>query len=68
MEEYIIRIIKERDELREKFEKLNSFLNQSVKPNLTEYQLDLLYRQRNIMRDYLEVLTIRIGNEIKLEK
>lgn len=54
------RLLKERADLNEKIEKLIAFLNSDKINTISNEQLGLLYRQRNIMIKYLEILDTRI--------
>jgi len=61
MEEYQERVVKEREELNEKLEKLNSFIEGKGFNDLKPEDRDLLQRQRAVMRRYVQILTKRIN-------
>lgn len=64
----LLRVLKEREELDARLEKLSNFLrDQELKTKLNPADLDLLFRQRSIMTEYSDILSAWIerfeGNE-----
>ena len=59
MEEYKLRVIKEKEELEEKYNKLVNFLNNEAFKVKEEQFMDLTM-QKDIMKSYLTILEIRI--------
>ncbi len=63
------RLVQERAELSEKFEKLRSFVESDDIRGIDPLNRDLLLTQANVMQSYLGVLSIRIGlNSSKVEE
>jgi len=60
MEDYQIRVIKERDELKEKIEKLDIFYRSNKFDSLDDINQNHLIRQLEYMQGYLEILSERI--------
>lgn len=58
--DWLERLIEERDELREKVTKLNTFLMSDKVKNITKKQLELLKQQEQYMFNYLHILNLRI--------
>lgn len=65
MPEYVERMIKERDELQDKINKINSFYNGYIYESLSLEQKILLTKQQGAMEMYLHYLNLRIVNEQK---
>lgn len=63
MEDYIVRMIEERDQLNERLRKLFIFRTSEKFYTLTRKQKFLLNEQFDAMRRYEDVLTRRIENE-----
>lgn len=67
MEDWYIRLKKERTELHEKIERLKTFLYENEKGTgkiiIDEYRIYLLYSQLNAMQQYLAILDERIALE-----
>ena len=63
-ETFYERLIRERDELAEKVDKLSSFLSNSTKAKQIsgETQYSLLIMQRHYMNEYLTILNKRIDD------
>lgn len=62
MQDYQQRVVEELAELSKRFENLNSFLNGGRSLSVPLPELRRLYRQRQIMRMYWDVLNERIEN------
>ena len=62
MEAYQKRIIKEKEELDKKIEKLTTFLDKGMFVKLTKDDVGLLRTQHSIMLAYRTVLKMRIAN------
>jgi hypothetical protein len=54
------RLLNEKTELAARLDKLNDFLKSPNADTVGEEHLDLLYRQQQIMQDYLNILVKRI--------
>ncbi len=55
------RVVKEQKQLSNKINKLMSFIQDFSKiKNVSDYELDLLKKQLNVMVDYEEILTKRL--------
>lgn len=63
MKMYQRRLLDERNELKEKIEKLVKFINSSKFDELLNEQKDLLSDQVNVMKQYFEILDKRINLE-----
>lgn len=67
MEDWYIRLKKERTELHEKIERLKTFLYENERGTrkiiIDEYRIYLLYSQLNAMQQYLAILDERIALE-----
>lgn len=63
MEDYIVRMIEERDQLNERMRKLFTFRTSEKFYTLTRRQKNLINNQLDVMRSYETVLTERIENE-----
>ena len=61
MEDFKKRLIVEREELDDKLAKLGAFIGSPSFENLDERNRELLVSQRGAMRQYLDILTERIG-------
>jgi hypothetical protein len=70
MEDYQQRVIKEKEELDEKLEKLHKFIMSDIFNKIQTEQKGLLIRQRRVMDEYSAILKERIelfkSNENKL--
>lgn len=66
--EFIQRIQNERAELSIKLANLVKFFDTDVYKNLSDYQQELLVHQEEAMSDYLEILDLRIANELQILK
>lgn len=66
--EFIQRIQNERAELSIKLANLVKFFDTDVYENLSDYQQELLVQQCEAMSDYLEILDLRIANELQILK
>lgn len=64
-EPFILRMIEEQDELKERIVKLNVFLKCNKFNELDDYQKSLLIRQREAMCVYFETLCARLALNIK---
>jgi hypothetical protein len=63
MEPHQLRVVVERDELKDKLDKLNAFINSDKFTELVETEEQhRLMRQANLMSSYLDVLNERILN------
>ena len=63
MEDWQMRVIEERDQLKERFEKLDRFINADALFSALPFpSRTLLIRQRYHMSCYLEVLTTRVDS------
>jgi len=62
MDDWKDRLIKERDDLKEKIQNLEYFLQTNESFNISEIQYSLLNVQLAIMRSYSDCLTFRIHN------
>jgi len=62
MDDWKDRLIKERDDLKEKIQNLEYFLQTNESFNISEIQYSLLNVQLAIMRSYSDCLTLRIHN------
>ena len=60
---YIARMVNEYNELKERREKLGVFFTSPIFSKLTDEKKDLLYRQYDVIEDYLDVLDDRIKLE-----
>lgn len=67
MEDWYIRLEKERTELHEKIKRLKTFLYENERGTgkiiIDEYRIYLLYSQLNAMQQYLAILDERIALE-----
>lgn len=61
LEQYAERLIKERDELNVKVDKLISFLDSDKIHKMSSRDVELLRSQLELMSGYLQILNIRIG-------
>ena len=61
IEQYAERLIKERDELNVKVDKLISFLDSDKIHKMSSGDVELLRSQLELMSGYLQILNIRIG-------
>lgn len=66
--EFIQRIQNERAELSIKLANLNKFFETDIYSNLSNYQQELLVQQSDAMSEYLEILGLRIVNELQILK
>jgi len=64
MEDYKERLIKERDELKEKFIKLVEFINSEKFYELSANNKQVLKNQKIIMELYLSVLNMRVFEDV----
>ena len=62
MSDFKTRLIQERDELREKYQKLSEFMCSSQFPALEQVHRDLLQQQHCHMNGYLLTLNQRLDN------
>ena len=67
MEQYQVRVIKERDDLKKKIDKLEDFISPkdrdySIIGSLSILEISRLVKQRNIMESYLDILNQRISD------
>lgn len=60
MQDYILRMQHEREELSEKFSKLNVMLVEPKGVKLTRPEKHLMYEQLHCMEKYIEILDVRI--------
>ena len=60
--EWKTRVFEEREAIEYKIGRLESFLDSSSSESLDKKQLQLLRTQLEIMKDYSEILTIRMEN------
>ena len=60
MSDFKIRLLEERDQLLERTNKLDAFLDSDTFENISEFQANLLLLQYDHMCDYLECLNLRI--------
>jgi hypothetical protein len=60
--EWKARVFEEREAIEYKIGRLESFLDSSNSESLDKKQLQLLRTQLEIMKDYSEILTIRMEN------
>lgn len=60
---YVARMVNEYNELKERREKLGVFFTSPIFSKLPDEKKDLLYRQYDVMEDYLDVLDDRIKLE-----
>lgn len=67
MEDFVKRMIVEKEELKERIDKLNKFMNTEVYERLSDYESELLNNQLATMEEYLKLLSCRIGLYIKSE-
>lgn len=67
MEDFVKRMIIEKEELKERIDKLNNFMNTEVYERLSDYESELLNNQLATMEEYLKLLSCRIGLYIKSE-
>lgn len=71
MEDFVKRMIKERDELKERIDKAEKFYHEvdnSLSIYLSEFEMECLNEQIGYMKDYLKVLNTRIGFYAKIEE
>ena len=68
MEDFKQRLVKEREELKERTDKLHNFLSSQTFMNLDVKQKDLLRDQYTIMTQYLNVLKLRIDITLTKEE
>lgn len=66
--EFIKRIQNERAELSIKVENLSKFFETSIFAGLSDYQQELLRQQDDAMSEYLDILDLRIDNELQILK
>jgi hypothetical protein len=66
--EFIQRIQNERAELSIKLANLNKFFETDIYSDLSSYQQELLVQQSDAMSEYLEILDLRIANELQILK
>lgn len=62
MQDYQLRVIKERDDLLEKIKKLTTFLMSDASSQVSAEEKDKMWRQLNIMLAYGNVLSVRIDS------
>ena len=67
MEDFVKRMIIEKEELKERIDKLNKFMNTEVYGGLSDYESELLNNQLATMEEYLKLLSCSIGLYIKSE-
>ena len=67
MEDFVKRMIIEKEELKERIDKLNNFMNTEVYERLSDYESELLNNQLAVMEEYLKLLSCRVGLYIKSE-
>lgn len=60
MKEHELRVVKELDELEEKYAALGEFIRGGIFKKLSAIEQDLLNRQRDVMFSYILVLAERI--------
>ncbi len=59
--EFVLRMIEELADLRKKYEKLYAYLGTNSAKTLNECETYLLYRQKDIMLEYIKVLEARLA-------
>lgn len=59
MEDFIQRLKTEKEELKERLEKLGTFINSPRYPKLNELHRKLLKQQHTVMTELLDILSIR---------
>lgn len=64
MQDYKLRVIKERDDLLEKIKKLTTFLMSDASTHVSTEEKDRMWRQLYAMLSYGNVLSERIGSFI----
>lgn len=64
MQDYQLRVIKERDDLLEKIKKLTTFLMSDASSQVSVEEKDKMWCQLNIMLSYGNVLSVRIDSFI----
>lgn len=67
MKEWVARLFEEKRELEERVNKLDAFLKVQKIP-LTEKQRELMTKQLDAMRNYLDILVERIELESEMSK
>ena len=67
MEDFVKRMIAEKEELKERVDILNKFMNTDMHNKLSDYESELLNSQLSAMEEYLRLLSCRIGLYIKSE-
>lgn len=67
MEDFVKRMIAEKEELKERIDGINNFIESDKYDDLTDDESDLLYEQLECMIKYLKVLSGRIGLYITKE-
>lgn len=60
-EPYVQRMVEEQNELKDRLEKLNTFLKSKKFSELDDYNKSLLIRQREAMAVYFETLSARVA-------
>ena len=67
MEDFVKRMIAEKEELKERVDLLNKFMDTDIYKKLSDYERELLNNQLAAMEEYLRILSCRIGLYIKSE-
>lgn len=71
MKDFVKRMIKERDELKERIDKAEDFYHNaqnSLTTVLSEFEMECLEEQIDYMKDYFRVLNTRIGYYAEVEE
>lgn len=71
MKDFVKRMIKERDELKERIDKAEDFYynaQNSLTIVLSEFEMECLEEQIDYMKDYFRVLNTRIGYYAEIEE
>lgn len=67
MPDFIKRMIAEKEELKERVDILNEFMDTEMYEKMSDYESELLHSQLSAMEEYLRLLSCRIGLYIKSE-
>lgn len=71
MKDFVKRMIKERDELKERIDKAEDFYHKADNGDditLSRFEMEYLYEQIDYMKDYFRVLNTRIGYYAEIEE